>query len=188
MIKLLPILLILATFRAEAQDVIITKKADTIDCKIENIETELLFFKMPGSDKVSQVPISVLHKYLYKLEWETVGELNADAMENKRTVNYAQKPTIKKVLKGNIQTAGFHIETAAKWQMATPILSLGGIGFIIGGGLGVSNNNSVNRGLLAAGSVVLSAAIVSQIIAAYHLRKAGLEFRFVGINEQVLPE
>lgn len=80
------------------------------------------------------------------------------------------------------QTGGFHIQQAAKWQMATPILCLGGVGFAIGGALELTSNNMLNRALVSTGCVLVSAAITSQIISAVHLKKAGKKFEFIELR------
>jgi hypothetical protein len=161
-----------------AQDVLITKDADTVNCKITGITDELIMFRVPESDKESKVPVSALHKYLFRMEWQTVGALNPSAFDKK-------KIDVQKAFVGNVRTAGFHIQRAAQYQLATPLLSLGSIGFIVGGGLQLTDKVPVNRALIATGCILGAAAIATQIISARHLKKAGMEFQFVPIKEPI---
>ncbi len=158
------------------QDQLITKDADTIDCKITSITDDLIYFEVEDSDKSSKVPTEVLHKYLYRMEWETLGALNPKVFEQKNI-------SVQKEFNGSVRTAGFHIERAGKYQMATPFLTLGSVAFTVGGGLQIANNKGANVALISTGCVLGAFAITSQILSARHLRKAGVEFQFIPVNE-----
>lgn len=169
-------LILFASLACSAQDVLITKDADTIECRIVNITEDLIYFKVQERDNQSKVPISALHKYLFRYQWETVGALNPSVFEKKQV-------SLQKEFTGNVRTAGFHIEKAAKYQMATPLLTLGSVAFSVGGGLQLTSSTGANRALVVTGCLLGAAAITTQIISAHHLRKAGVEFQFVPIQE-----
>lgn len=172
---LLIALIILQTVYGWAQDMLITKDADTVECKITGITDDFIMFQVYDSEKTSKVPVDALHKYLFRMEWETVGALNQNAFEKK-------KISVEKEFVGNVRTAGFRIQRAARYQMLTPIFGLAGIGFSIGGGLQLSNNQVGNRAMIATGIIFGAASITSQILSAMELRKAGVEFEFVPIK------
>ena len=162
-----------------AQDVLITKDSDTVECKIVSITDDLIYFEIKESDKTTKVPIEVLHKYLFKMEWREIGPLNSKTFEKNNVV-------FRKSFKGSVRKAGFHLERAGKYQIATPILSIGGVAFTIVGALGISDSTPENKAFIGAGVTILAAAVTSQILSAHHLYKAGLEFRFLPINEPIL--
>lgn len=158
------------------QDVLITKDADTIECRITSIGDELIHFQVDERDKPSKVPVEFLHKYLFRMEWEYVGELNQPNVK-------VSKPITEKQFVGNVRKAGFHLERAGAYQTMTPIFGMVGIGFGIGGGVLLAKNGDVGTGLIVASGVLGGAALISQFISGYHTRKAGNELRFVPVIE-----
>jgi hypothetical protein len=137
----------------------------------------LIYFQVDERDTPSKVPVEFLHKYLFRMEWEIVGELNQPNQKIDRSV--AEQQVV-----GSVKMAGFHLERAGTYQTMTPIFGILGIGFGIGGGFVLAKNQDVGTGLIVSSGTLGAAALISQFISGYHTRKAGSELRFVPVIQE----
>jgi hypothetical protein len=63
-------------FPVSAQDQIITRDADTLNCYIINIEPPFITFKINKSTENKRIPVSFVHKYKDKEDWFILNNLN----------------------------------------------------------------------------------------------------------------
>ncbi|MDP6907866.1 MAG: hypothetical protein QF371_00095 [Flavobacteriales bacterium] len=157
-----------------AQDLLITKDADTLKCKIERFDNRLLHVSVKGKERLSQVPLSYLSKYRFNGEWVYLNQLNSEVFNEK--LNAKQRKDV------STSQAGFYIRSAGNNLIAGGALTLGGFGITaIGAGV-LPIENEIGYTLLGIGGTMGLVGIVYSISAGVKLKKAGKEMQFIPVE------
>ena len=172
---LIPVLICLFSISGFAQDLLITKDADTLFCEILSVDSDFLHFKVESRDKSSQVPITALYKYRQGDYWTYVGELNPTVYESKIDLTVQKEGTIKQ--------SGFYLRKGGNQLMIGGILTLSGFSIAGIGGAVATRSPNAGLALIGVGGAASLAGLIYMVSAGMNISKAGNELEFIPVKQ-----